>query len=985
MGRFWGVVAFLMGAFFVVIIGCGGTRVRASNGIVAVAPSAINFGQVNLGRLATQSIDVQNRGGIALRLISIRQSSGGGVFTNDAPASGIALPSGVSTKLPFHFMPLQMGATTATIELTFDNDKTPMILVLQGEGVLGKSELSAPSLDFGNVVLGQSVTKTITLTNNGGVASTVNVAPPNGPDAPAFQTVGSGPAELNARDGRLTITVKFAPQRLGLAQSELTIALCSVCQPVSVPLTGSGIAAVLEATPLQLDFGAVAVGLSATRTFTLHNAGSQPLSVSSLSIADASFAIQNSPLPIALPSGAQTMVTVQFTARRIGQFRALCYISNTTGIDAAVTLSAQGGGPVIRVQPSALDFGIIALGASAQRQIVIANTGFAGGRPAPLTISAIKVAQGPEFHVDARNLPVTLAIGAQATFSVSYDPLTAQTAQGMLEIDSNDGAHPAAQVALTGQGRALAPCQNVVAPTPLDFGSVQVGSTAVLAFAIDNRGTDDCVVNNLALSASTPPSFSLPGGSVIQAVLHPSERLLTRVAFTPSNVSDVLGSVEFAISDPAHPSGTVGLIAHGVQRCLTVTPATLDFGTLGLMCGFAVKNIAINNTCSQAVSVSSAVIGAGTSSAFSLVQPFAPLTLPPAQNTSIAVRYAPLSTGPDAAPLWLNTDVATAPFLVGLTGNASASGRVLDAFDQAPGQVDILWVMDNSGSLTEETTALAPALHGFWQALTASGVDFHLAVTTTGMTPYAGGWTQCPGGAEGGEAGRFFPVDGSSPRIITNATPNGEQVLRNNLNVGMCHWDERFFEPLIAALTSPLVDSVKAPGTPFPADGNAGFLRDDAKLALMVLTDANDDDDVPNPVAVAPYFQQILALKKGRTDRLTFGGLAALTRCTSSESVGTRYQDFFSMVNNGRLEDSCDLAHYSDMLVRIGQALLVPRTVFPLTQTPGATGQITVTVNGVAVDPAAYTYDPAQNAVTFRVDSAPPYGSHVEISYDPGC
>src|SRR5258706_9916665 len=118
-----------------------------------------------------------------------------------------------------------------------------------------------------------------------------------------------------------------------------------------------------------------------------------------------------------------------------------------------------------------------------------------------------------------------------------------------------------------------------------------------------------------------------------------------------------------------------------------------------------------------------------------------------------------------------------APFKVAVTAGTVPPNTVLDKFEQSTPKVDMLIVIDNSGSMDDEQKALAANLDHLWNRIALANADFHIAVTSTGMTPYTAWWTQCPGGASGGEGGRFFPVDNSRPRILTPTTPNVKQAL----------------------------------------------------------------------------------------------------------------------------------------------------------------------------------------------------------------
>src|SRR2546423_6070094 len=96
----------------------------------------------------------------------------------------------------------------------------------------------------------------------------------------------------------------------------------------------------------------------------------------------------------------------------------------------------------------------------------------------------------------------------------------------------------------------------------------------------------------------------------------------------------------------------------------------------------------------------------------------------------------------------------------------------------------MLIVIDNSGSMDDEQKALAANLDHLWNRIALANADFHIAITSTGMEPYTQGWTQCPGGANGGEAGRLFPGDNSRPRLLTPPPPNRQDVVFPHTSVG---------------------------------------------------------------------------------------------------------------------------------------------------------------------------------------------------------
>ena len=176
---------------------------------------------------------------------------------------------------------------------------------------------------------------------------------------------------------------------------------------------------------------------------------------------------------------------------------------------------------------------------------------------------------------------------------------------------------------------------------------------------------------------------------------------------------------------------------------------------------------------------------------------------------------------------------------------------------------------------------------------------------------------------------------------------------------------------------------MKAPGTPWPGDGNAGFLRDDARLALLAVTDADDANDVVNPAPVSDYVRRLAQVKHGALDLISFAGIVPLTSCPlTAEGVGTRYMEIARQLH-GHLEDICNLSSFGALLESSLGGLLSPLSSFPLSAYPKDPASIAVTVNGAAV--TQWSYDAASNRIVFPANAVPPPGSHITARYEPPC
>lgn len=156
-------------------------------------------------------------------------------------------------------------------------------------------------------------------------------------------------------------------------------------------------------------------------------------------------------------------------------------------------------------------------------------------------------------------------------------------------------------------------------------------------------------------------------------------------------------------------------------------------------------------------------------------------------------------------------------------------------------KMDIVFVVDDSGSMEEEQASLATNFPKFVTVLeafkTKSGakLDYRVAVTTTGRdvkySIEAPGFGKLPMN-EKGDNGAFRNTKscGGTKRWVDKGDSGGSQTFSCRAKAGT---SGPSIEMPLEALKLSLVDRV--------ADGtNAGFLRDDALLAVVILTDEDD-------------------------------------------------------------------------------------------------------------------------------------------------
>jgi hypothetical protein len=159
-------------------------------------------------------------------------------------ANAVTLQAGGSTTLTVTFSPTSSGAKTASLAVTHSGSNSPLAVPLSGSGVapaLPNLAASPSSLSFGGVVIGQTASLTVQLTNIG--SSDLVVQPPTitGSGAAHYrQEFGSTSAITLPPGGSRTVTVTFAPTSNGAKHATLQVVHSGANTPVQIPLTGQG-------------------------------------------------------------------------------------------------------------------------------------------------------------------------------------------------------------------------------------------------------------------------------------------------------------------------------------------------------------------------------------------------------------------------------------------------------------------------------------------------------------------------------------------------------------------------------------------------------------------------------------------------------------------------------------------------------------------------------------------------------------------------
>ncbi|SEU33703.1 choice-of-anchor D domain-containing protein [Stigmatella erecta] len=980
MRRRWGLWVLVLGLFS----GCA-DRERSSmaDGRLAVTPAGIDFQRVAIFDGREVDVTVRNVGRARLSVDDVWVEGPDGTyvaaFTHEGPHS---LLPGSECAMKVRFAPLESGALPATLVIRSDSKVEPFIRIpLNGTGVDAMARVSPRRLDFGRIEADSSKTLGVKVEN-----------PTDMPVEVATRLVGADKDEFVIEPVQLApgetreLPLTFNPVMVGRKNVALAVTPCHGCADVPVLVTAESLEQAVVAEPGELDFGGVPVDRDKRLMARLHNLSTEPMTVSRMDLGgkDASFTHATTAFPLVLQPGEVREWETRYSPGHMGPaddvmtFQVVSKRHPTTSI----SLLGHGGAAELCISPMAHDFGQKPIGSKTAVNVNIKHCGSENGGPLRLTGLALQPdASGqPQFNLSpAVALPHTLQPGEELNLKVFFEPSVVGPATGALVVETNAFNAGRVQLDFKGGAEPHAPCELAINPVAVDFGTVRPRKGAVLGVKVENRGHDVCPVKNIRLRDDGGGVFRLPGGDLDGLVIYPGDWFAFQVAFTaPATGGTFLGTLQIEQADPVTPLVLVPLSAHSQGTCLIPDPYFVDFGLARRDCPAAPRQVRYLNACQDPVTISNVRVGPGTTDLeFALRSAPSPMPfeLLPNEGFTVEVDYFAQVSGMNLSPLFVESSDLPHPLLVPLLGESSKKVENTDTFIQQDAtKVDVLFVVDNTASMVEEQPRFIQALPAFVSTALDKQVDLHVAVTTTGITPES---NACPGGAQGGEAGRFFPVDGSAPRVLTHQMPDLAARLQANAQVGQCAAVEQGFEAVRRALSEPLVNSADDPRTPQPNDGNLGFLRDEAALVVVFVGDEDDH----SPDSVDTYVRSFQA-KKGlyQPQRMSIYAIAPTgSACGTAGGTGLRYSEA-AQRTGGEVVSVC-APDYAPLLRNVANKAFSPQDRFPLSVLPEV-GSVVVRINGVPAT-SGWTYDSASNAVVFSPGPAP--GAKVEVSYRRAC
>ena len=314
-----------------------------------------------------------------------------------------------------------------------------------------------------------------------------------------------------------------------------------------------------------------------------------------------------------------------------------------------------------------------------------------------------------------------------------------------------------------------------------------------------------------------------------------------------------------------------------------------------------------------------------------------PIVIQPGEKINITFEYNEDDLFEDTGRLYIYSNaLGKSEQRIDHYGKGTIAGSQIDVFDfKQVNKADILFVVDNSCSMSEEQADLSDNAEDFVDTLVSAGTDFQISVITT---------------------------DSADPVMstITGEEHSAGKDLSDAVMVGTGgHAIEMGQEMAMKSLspTGPL---------------GRGFMREDATLSVVVIS---DEDDY-SPLTDLEYYDFFLSIKE---EELFFFhsvvGVSLMPGC--SVEVGDRYIDQ-SWYTGGTSLDIC--GSWGASLTTLANPVYIIDTIYPLTE-EAIPSTVSVYIGGLQIFDI-WEYDEVTNSVIFTDISGISGEEPLQILYD---
>jgi hypothetical protein len=484
-----------------------------------------------------------------------------------------------------------------------------------------------------------------------------------------------------------------------------------------------------------------------------------------------------------------------------------------------------------------------------------------------------------------------------------------------------------------------------VDPLNHDFGALSAGSeTQDIVVTVENLGNSDLNLSNIYLHNNS--KFTLT--SIPIGIVEPLDSVEIVASYSPETYEINSDIISILSNDEDEPEVQVVLGGSGDAPIVYIDPEYYDFGTIYLGCD-DVLDIKVGNIGNSNLIISDLEYFSSIPDDFAMRDYLndygaLPITIAPGGAIYLEVEYIPLDILDDSAYIEVTSnDPATPIAYSDHDGLGDYEGWALDNFTQdGEVSVDILFVIDNSGSMYSNQLNLKNNFDSFINAFGTAGVDYQIALITTDNASFVGD-------------------------IITSSTADPVTEFNDQVDTIGTH-GSAYERGLLYAY-----NATSGAGDASPTS-STGFFREPARLVVVYVSD--EPDGGGSSMTPSDHSAHLLSLKSS-SDLIVAHAVAGDYPSGCSGNGGAQFGDgYYDVVSDlgGTFMSICatDWSVTMDTLARDSMAIMS----FPLSDMPI---EDTISVSVDSVSSTDWIYDSSANSITFTV--APSDGSSIDVEY----
>ena len=717
---------------------------------IQVDPGEVVLPAVPVGERTTKFLRIWNAGGSELIITTLDFSNAldAREFTKDHPELPIRLQGEEEISIPIRYAPLDEDNDEGHLIIESNDAREPTVRV-RIYTLESTTDLVAvpPALDFSSED-GEPVTNSTIIVNRGNVPAAVTaVYLAEGTDEEFAITSPVDDLPNLALGDEFLIEVVYTPMGGDADLGTLVVESDSVSQPrILIPLEANQPSGEIAVNPDAVAFGAIELNTESDRIDVfVENRGIDALRLDRIALALAQdtelFELHDLPdFPVELPPQGEMRFGITYLPTRDGRHTTGIAIQSNDLSEPTLTIPVSGRvrAPCIQVVPVAVDLGVVALNIESARPVIqISNCG-----DLPLNIEDI-VIDGEGYNYESEDgMPLVgrelMPLGtARLRVWFQNDNLAeGRVRDGTLTVRNTVPGSEELVVPLTVRGGGAPNCELVIIPNRVDFGMVARGREARRTFDLVNAGTGPCEMRNQTVTGVIDimlPGFGTPfalGAGAPNGEIPPGAFIPVETVYAPQVINPLMlpdqGVYRATYFDPfrmEERTAEATLLGFTGESNIEVIPGRLDFNRVAAgECASREERVTVYSTGVINLCITDITLEGPDCDEFLITRrPVADPErgcIPVTRNSpaDVFLVYEPTNLGADECTLVFESDAENTPELrVPLMGEGVRERRQTDVFEQTSGQtVDVLFVVDNSGSMSEEQDNLRAVL---WHAI----------------------------------------------------------------------------------------------------------------------------------------------------------------------------------------------------------------------------------------------------------------------------